>query len=114
MRKTTSILLVGLMIIGMVGCVQAVAENFETKFPEERNDLEELVGLEVDIIYQITGTVSVTHPFHCQGIIVEIREDWIIILIKKKRKDDRYVWCYIPTIRKIAILDKDYKPVGEE
>ena len=45
----------------------------------------------------------------CKGIVIGIKEFWIIVLVKKK-----YVWCYIPTIRKIEILDKDYKPGEEE
>ncbi len=44
----------------------------------------------------------------CKGIVVEIKEYWIIVLVKKK-----YVWCYIPTIRKIQILDKNYRQVEE-
>ncbi len=36
MRKTISIVLVGLMIIGVIGVVEA--------FAQERNDLEELIG----------------------------------------------------------------------
>ena len=100
MRKTVSTILVGLMIIGMMGYIQATGQ--------EGNELEELMGLEVNIIYQITGKGMSTTiiKFDCKGIVIGIKEFWIIVLVKKK-----YVWCYIPTIRKIEILDKDYKPI---
>ena len=96
MRKTTSILLVGLMIVGMVGCVQAVAE--------ERNELEELVGLEIKIIY--FGDKGTFGQLYCQGRLLSIRGNWLIMIDKK----DIYTWCYIPNIMKIQILDREYKP----
>ena len=100
MKKTASIVLVALIIIGMMaGYVQA--------FAQEGNELEELIGLKVKIVYQWTGSKGLgLTECKVNGTIVElVGNSWIIVLVKK-----RYAWCYIPTIRYIEILDKNYRP----
>ncbi len=67
--------------------------------------------MEVNIVYQISsrGTSYKLGMLNCKGIIIEIKELWIILQDGKK-----YIWCYILTIRKIEILDREYKPEGRE
>ena len=89
MRKAISIILVCIMLIGAMSII-AVA-----------NDLDELIGLEIRVWY--AGNFN---RLSCRGILLEIRGDWLIVFVDKKK----YTWCYIPTIRGIDILNKDYKP----
>ncbi len=92
MKKTVSTILVGLMIIGMMGYIQTAAQ--------ERNELEELIGIKVSIYWSRIRWVK-------DVFIIEIKdENWFIY-----RKGKKYGWGYISTITYIKIEDKDYKPI---
>ncbi len=96
--------MVGLMIVGMVGCVQAVAQD---------NDLEELIGLRIKVWQDIPtnwNTWGARENAWVEGTFWGIKGGWLIL----KAGRNKYIWCSISTIRKIEILDKDYKPEEEE
>ncbi len=98
MRKIATIMLVGLMIIGMMGCVQAIAQD--------GNDLEELVGLKIKVWY----AAGIFNHLTCTGILSEIKGNWLIMIGLGWFDKGEYTWCYIPTIRGIDVLNENYEP----
>ena len=97
--KRISMLLVVLMIIGLMGCTQAMAQE---------NDLEELVGLKIKVWQGIPTNWNkwgARENACVEGCFLEMKGNWIILRCGK----DKYVWCSISQISRIEILSKDYR-----
>lgn len=100
MRKTMGILLVVLMIIGIMGCTQAMALG---------NVLYQLQGLKIKIWQDIPTNWNKwgSRENACvEGMFLKIEGNWIILKCGKSK----YIWCSISEISRIEILDKGYKP----
>lgn len=98
MRKMISMLLVALMIIGMMGCTRAVAQE---------NDLEELIGLKIKVWQDVPtnfNKLGARENACVEGQFLQIKGNWIIL----KCSRNKYVWCYISEISRIEISDKNY------
>jgi len=97
MKKLISIILICLMLISVATMIAVASE------------LDELIGLRVKVWQGIPtnwNTWRARENAFVEGWILQVRDNWLILKCGKRK----YVWCYIPQIARIEILNKDYVP----